>query len=153
MAESSWSAVATAAVTVIDAATTCDVFDGPPTSGDQLFDYVAVGSNPADSLEPTAGQFAQQYRGLGPGASRSEQGDIRCFISSWSGDSDLPALRIRVLDIFDDISAAIRDNPTLGLSGVRAPEVEIRAGSIMQGYTNQGARVDLPFILSYTSQV
>jgi len=153
MGESSWSAVAVAVTAAIDAATTVDVFDGPPTSGDHLVDFVCVGAIAPDSMEANAGTFRQHYRGLGASASREEFGDIRCYITSWSGDADIPALRVRVMDIFDDIAAAFRANPTLSLSATRAPEVEISAGSIMQGYTTQGARVDLPFVITYTSQV
>jgi len=153
MAESRWSDIAVAVTAALDAALSCDVFDGPATSGDKLTDYVCVGANAPDSLEPNAGTFNQQYRGLGPSATKDESGEIRCFISSWSGDNDLPALRVRVMDIFDDISQTLRNDQTVGLTGIRAPEVEVRAGSIMQGYTTTGARVDLPFVLSYTTQV
>ena len=153
MAESRWSDIAVAVTTALDAALTCDVFDGPATSGDKLTSYVCIGANAPDSLEPNAGQFSQRYRGLGPAATKDETGDIRCHISSWSGDNNLPALRVTVMDIFDDINAALRADQTLGLTGVRAPEIEVRSGSIMQGYTTTGARVDLPFVLSYITQV
>lgn len=146
---SRWSDVAVAVAAALDSALSIDVFDGPPTSGDALTAYVCIGANPPDSLEPNAGNIEQEYHDLGASATKDERGTIRCHLSCWSGDTDLAALRSTALGYFDTIQSTLRANPTLSLTGTRAPEIEVSGMEVRQGYSSQGIRVDLSFVLSY----
>lgn len=152
MSGTRWSDVAVTVVAALDAALSCDVFDGPPTSGDTLADFVCIGHRP-DAQEPSAGSIEQEYHDLGPAATKEERGEIACYASSWDGDADLPATRARAFALLEQIQTVLRADQTLGLTGVRAPEIELSTGSIAQGYTTSGVRVDLTFTLSYITLV
>lgn len=152
MSGTRWADVAVAVTAALRAGLTCDVFDGPPNSGDALSDFVCVGNHP-DTDEPSAGRIEQEYHDLGPSATKEERGEIACYASAWDGDADLPATRARAFATLEAIQTVLRANQTLGLTGVRAPEIEVSTGSVMQGYTTSGVRVDLTFTLSYITLV
>lgn len=145
---SRWGDVVVATVAALDAALACDVFDGPPTSGDQLSSFVAIGHDP-DSDEPTAGDVEQEWHDLGAAATREEHGRIRCYVSAWAGDLDLPTVRATALTILDTIQTTLRANPTLSLTGTRAPVIEVEDIALRQGFTQSGTRVDVPFTIAY----
>lgn len=152
MSGTRWNDVVVAVTAALDAALACDVFDGPPTSGDSLADFVCIGHQP-DTDQPSAGGIDQEYHDLGAAATKEENGQIRCYASSWDGGTDLPACRARAFATLETIQTTLRTDQTLGLTGVRAPEVEVMTGQIMQGYTTSGVRVDLTFTLHYVTLI
>lgn len=153
MGSTRWGDIAAAATAAFDAAVTCPVFDGPPTSGDQLTEYVCIGAQPPDSVEPNAGTIRQEQAYASIASPREEIGEISCYVSCWSGDMDVAAQRTRALAILDDLVAVLDANKTLGLTGNRAPEIELRTGQILQGLAQQGTRVDVTFVLAYVTQI
>lgn len=148
----SWLDVTTALVSALDTALAVDVFDGPPNTGGSLTSFVCIGANPEDVdgvAEPDAGGFAQEYHDLGPSATKTENGSINCYLELWSGDSSFTTLRTSAFTLLDTINDTLRDNPTLSLTNVMAPELELSQTTIRQGYTSSGVRVQLRFTIRY----
>lgn len=114
------------------------VYDGPPMTADPA-DWVAVGYDPTDPL--TSVDASQVPASLGNRA-REESYEVVCSLASWSGDEDMAARRVRALDLFAAVEAAVRTDITLG-GAVRT--AQIASYSLTQEQTGQGASAGVRF--------
>lgn len=131
------------------AALDCPVIDGPPDIGDPLPLAVIVGYD-GDSDDGRAGGVAQEWRTLGPEASRDETGDVVCAVWAQSGDEPFWVLRSRVRGVLVAVQEVLRAAPTLDVEGLLW--VQLRAADLFQGDAD-GNVVRLVFYVSFMSVI
>lgn len=86
------------------------VCDGPPVSGIQEPDVVALGTALVDLVPSAVGQGRRDF-----GGGRLESFDMACLAQSLSGDvTALPAVRARAYDLVDAVAAVIDADRSLG---------------------------------------
>lgn len=144
-----WPQVTTALRTVFDAAVDVDVFDGVPTTYEQIAAGVAVGVDAAFD-DGTSGSIRQEWRDAGPApdAHREEFGEVVCTVWAQSGDDDLSAVRAVCFDILDDCLDSLHQIDVLGLPQV----LSVRGLSIaqpVQRRTSRGVVCEVAFRVAY----
>lgn len=122
------------------------VLDGP-TVAQLERDVLAVGTgDPAVMTERSAPDYNGRV---------TETGEIICAYSSWSGDTDMSERRGRVYDLFAELEAALRANPTLADTD-GAPVVDDcyigDRGELMQRQ-QKGAIAALGFSVTYIAHI
>lgn len=122
------------------------VHDGPPTTAETP-DWVAVGYDPTDPL--TSVDASQVPASLGNRA-REESYEIACSLAAWSGDEDMAARRVRALDLFAAVEAAVRTDITLG-GAVRTAQVA--SYLLTQEQTQQGASAGVRFRIACSARL
>lgn len=149
MTASMWPQVTSALVTVFDAAVSCDVFDGIPTTYAELTSGLAVGTDVSFD-DGASGSIRQEWRDAGPApdAHREEYGEIACTIWSQSGDDDLAAVRAAVFDILDDALDSLHTITALNLPEVLSVRGLADAKPV-QRRTNRGVIAEVTFRVAY----
>lgn len=87
------------------------VLDGPPTGQDVPDDVLVVGVGNEDNSDPYRTTRVRDSFDLG-GRSR-ELGTIRCHAGTWSGGTDIAALRAKVIAWMETLEAAFRTDQQL----------------------------------------
>lgn len=127
---------------------------GPPMTQDYLPDGLIVAGD-TTSEEGMAGEFAQGYRTIGgpkgASAERDDAGTIVCEVWAQSGDDTLVPLLDRAFGLMEDALDALRADVGLGLADVL--DLELSAGTVYAGPSEQGAFVRLPFTIRYTAVI
>ena len=123
-----------------------DVFDGPPTTGENP-DYICIGHDPTDPLN--AVEAEQVPASLGNRA-REESYEILCSLAAWSGDDVMATRRVRAMELFAAVEAWLRTNITLG-GTVRT--AQISSYSLLQEQTEEGASAGLRFRIACSARL
>lgn len=129
-----------------------EVIDGPPVSDQSGTEYVSIGWQP-DSEE--SAQFAQDFNAAGA-RTRDEDLLILGYLYTWSGDTDIAAVRTRLFELLAVIEDALRatnaapTKPTLNGSVLWA---HIIRGQLQQANTSQGARTGLAFTIAAHARI
>jgi hypothetical protein len=149
MTASMWPQVATALRTVFDAQTDVDVYDGIPTTYEQLAAGVAVGVDAAFD-DGTSGDIRQEWREAGPApdAHREEWGEVVCTVWAQSGDDDLAAVRVQVFDILDDCLDSLHTITALGIPEVLSVR-GLSSAKPVQRRTSRGVVCEVAFRVAY----
>lgn len=149
MTASMWPQVTSALRTVFDAAVDVDVFDGIPTTYEQLAAGVAVGVDAAYD-EGSSGNIRQEWRDAGPApdAHREEWGEVVCTVWAQSGDDDLSAVRTTCFDILDDCLDSLHTVSVLGLPQVLSVR-GLSTASPVQRRTSRGVVCEVAFRVAY----
>jgi hypothetical protein len=135
--------------TVLKAALTVDVLDGPGLSQAEMPTYVVIGhDDDPDSNE--AGTYDQQISSIDM-VDRQELGAIFCLIVAQSGSGDMATLRTATRDTANAIDTALRANPTL--SGVVGRAWYGLTGATKQEANNDGIFVRLTCTINYEAAV
>lgn len=89
------------------------IYDGPEVDNSYPGDWIGIGHNGSEDGEISAGQGQNSWRGLG--AKRMEEtATIDCIISTWDGDTDVAAKRVRAYAILSAVDTIIRSDPSFG---------------------------------------
>ena len=149
MTASMWPQVATALRTVFDAQTDVDVYDGIPTTYEQLAAGVAVGVDAAFD-DGTSGDIRQEWREAGPApdAHREEWGEVVCTVWAQTGDDDLAAVRVQVFDILDDCLDSLHTITALGIPEVLSVR-GLSSAKPVQRRTSRGVVCEVAFRVAY----
>lgn len=96
----------------------------------------------------SVGRFDQEmHRFHGP---RLETGTVNCLARASSGDEDMGAVETRVFGYLASIEAALRADPTAGLTGYDVQVVvEFEGGDVMEAQDEAGVAVSVAFTISY----
>ena len=139
----------TALWTVLDAALTVPVLDGPWQTEISTSVYVVVGHN--DDPDSNEAVFATQEVSALADTARQEVGSVNCYIVAQAGDGDMAALRAKAKQAFADIGATLAANPTLGAVVQRS-----KYGTdflLKQEANDDGIAARLLFSIGYTASV
>lgn len=118
MATSAIFDVITALVELADETlTSVRVYDGFGVSDDPG-DFLMIGVEDPDLDSAATSGGSQQEWAHANFTARDETGEITCAALSWNGEGDQRAAREAVRDTLAAFAAAIRENPSLGLSSV-----------------------------------
>jgi hypothetical protein len=145
-----------ALVTLFDTATTAQVYDGAQPIFPADDDFVLVGSR-SDLAPPGAGveEAAEADREWSELGNRwvNESGRVWCSAWANAGETDIPAVRLRVLATYEACEAALRADATLG-GVITGPGLAIVSDYAL-GYvqTTAGAAVRVVFAVSYQSSL
>jgi hypothetical protein len=144
-----WPQVTAALRTVFDAAVDVDVFDGVPTTYEQIAAGVAVGVDAAFD-DGTSGSIRQEWRDAGPApdAHREEFGEVVCTVWAQSGDDDLSAVRAVCFDILDDCLDSLHQIDVLGLPQVLSVR-GLSSAQPVQRRTSRGVVCEVAFRVAY----
>lgn len=127
---------------------------GPPMTQAYLPDGVIVAGD-TTSEDGMAGAFDQSYRTIGgpqgAAAERDDDGTITCEVWAQSGGDDLVPLLDRAFGLMEDALDALRADVGLGLADVL--NLDLAAGQVYAGPSEQGAFVRLPFTVRYTAVI
>lgn len=122
------------------------VFDGPPNTGDDPPDYCTVGFVQDDS----AGSFTQTQNE--DGWHVNEDGNVRCDLTSQTGDSTLDGPRSRVFAMFDALDDHLRKDQTLG-GRLSANATVVLASDGIQAVSNErGVAISIACTLAYYTE-
>lgn len=129
-----------------------EVLDGPPASDQSAAEYVSIGWQP-DSEE--SAQFTQNFAYAGA-RRRDEDLLILGYLFTWSGETDVAAVRTRLFELLTVIEDALRATdaaPTAPtLNGV-VLWAHIVRGQLQQAQTSQGARAGLAFTIEARARI
>jgi hypothetical protein len=123
------------------------VIDGPPTDDVATEDLLVVGWSPQGEA---AAELVQNFNAAGA-RTRDEDFNLTCHIDCWSGDSDFPAVRARVFEIFAVVEQELRatsSNPTAPNLNGAVLWAHLTRGVLQQSTNDQGIRVGLAFTVS-----
>lgn len=149
-----WAAVTNAVLATLRAdpnLATTTILDGFPVTNDPLVDAVVVGSS-ADPEDDVAGTVTQEYHDMAlASSSRMETVTLACEVWAQNGDGDLSAARTRAFLLLGYVEAALRANPSQGLTDVL--RVEVVDATVHQAQTEYGAVCSVDVTVSATSLI
>jgi hypothetical protein len=99
----------------------------------------------------TAGSFRQSMQTFG--GAREEVGEVNGLIVSRNGDADQDAACTTAFGYLAVLEAAVRANPTLGLTGFDYVVAELADGEVIESNNDEGAETTLPFTISYQIRI
>lgn len=115
-------------------------------------DLVLVGAQNVDDPEySSAGSFQQTRQTFG--GAREEVGTVNCAVLAWNGDADQAAACATAFDYIAAIEAAVRADPTLGLTGFDYMLAEFQAGDVAESQDTTGAVTVVSFVISYQARI
>lgn len=118
------------------------VFDGPPDKAEAELDYLTVGYVEDDQ----AGTYTLTQND--DGWQWNETGTIRSQLTCRSGDTDVPANRVRAFELADAFEAYVRADRTLG--GTLSPEGTTDLSvEVLSAQSSNGANFQLVLTLTY----
>ncbi|GHA01498.1 hypothetical protein ACFOOM_12115 [Streptomyces echinoruber] len=140
-------------VAVLQAApglTGVQVVDGPLVTASAASEWVFVGYDADPEGEFQTAQTSQQWAGLGAHA-KNEDILLTCVVLVRPGNTDVRACRIRTFEIFAEVEAAVRANPSLGLPPPTVCGISETAFHTEQ--TDRGVQGRMPFTLTCTTRI
>jgi hypothetical protein len=126
-----------------------DVVDGPQVDSEPVNDRLFVGFNGDTPDEYNEGATAVQSR-MAFQRVKQEDGQITCAVVSRSGDSDIPATRLRAYGYVAAAEDALRLDPQLGGLVMDSFVSDHRYSPVQ---TQQGAKVRVVFTVTYKGQI
>lgn len=131
---------------------TTNVFDGPGVTDNTLTDYVIIGVADPDSESVAEAATSQQsWPWLGH-VVRDETIVVHCVAVSWNGDLDQKKARDSVFSMVGNLTTAIQNDPTYGVSGVLYVQ-GITSMSLHQLQDRKGVIAFLPFDVTVKSRI
>lgn len=150
MTETRIAEVIDALVAVLGAGLAGKVIDGPPVTNDPLKEAVFVGYDGDPEGEGQAAETDQQWAGIGL-KRRDETIQVTCAVVVWRGSTSAKPVRIRVLELLDEVGQILRVDPSLGLP---SPTVaEFASGQLFQAQRQSGIECRIPFIVRVKTRV
>ncbi len=131
------------------ALTNVNVVDGPQVNSDPTADWLFVGFNGGSPDEFNEGATAQQSP-MTFARGKQEDGQITCAVVSVSGDTDIPAARLRAYAFVAAAEDAVRNDMTLGGLVMHAFVSDHRYSPVQ---TDSGAKVRIVFTVTYKGQL
>jgi hypothetical protein len=127
------------------------VFDGPGVTDESVPDYLLIGVADPDADSPDdAVETNIEWAGLGQ-TSRYEYITVRCVAVSWSGDTDVKAVRDRAYASFAAVEQTLTADPSLGdiarFGGLAASH------ALRQNIDADGAVAWVLFALQFTARL
>lgn len=117
--------------------------------GVQDYDATTRGAHPP--IWDTPGSFEQQFQTFG--GNRSEAGTVNGVVASRNGDSDIDAACSAVFDLIADLEAAVREDPSLGVTTLGYLVCEMRAGDVRESLNSDGALAAISFTIQYKARI
>lgn len=114
-------------------------------------DVVAVGIQEVEADWSSAGSLQQSIQTFG--GNREEVGVVNGLVIAWNGNSDQDAACSAAFDHLAILEAAIRADPTLGLTGFDYVFVEWQSGDIQESQSDEGAKTALSFTIAYKIRI
>ena len=144
-------AVCIALTTLWDAAfdATVQVVDGPQVNSDPSSDWLFVGHD-ADRPDDTNDGAVATQDWMAFQRTKEEDGEVTCAIVVVSGDTAIPTVRARALDILSDAEDALRANPTIGGLVMKSHVSEIRFIPVV---TSDGSKARVVFTVTYLAEI
>ncbi|MEW2250394.1 hypothetical protein AB0907_24005 [Streptomyces sp. NPDC006975] len=123
------------------------VVDGPLVSASAATEWVFVGYDADPGGEFTTAVTSQTWAGIGAKA-KNEDIALTCAVLVQRGSTDVRACRVRVFELFAQVEAVVRADPSLGLP---PPTVcSISETTFHTEQTERGIQGRLPFTLATT---
>lgn len=120
---------------------------------DDPSDVVMVGVRDLELLgsADAAGSFQQSMQTFG--GNRQEVGAVNGIVSTFNGDADQDAALAAAFAHLAELEAAVRDDPTLGLTAFEYVVAELQAGDVSEVQTDMGAIAALSFSINYEIRI
>lgn len=99
----------------------------------------------------TTGSFQQEMQTFG--GNRREAGTVNGLIQAWGGDSDQGAAFDAAFGYLSLIEAAVRADPSMGVTGVDYLVAELSSGDVIEFQDSQGSGVALTFVIQYKARI
>jgi hypothetical protein len=97
----------------------------------------------------SAGNFSQEAAAFGRASGpRTETGTISGVVMAWNGQGDQDAAQSTAFGYLDTLAAAIRADPTLGITTLTDPIAQLTAGDIAEDQVD-GATTAISFTVAY----
>jgi hypothetical protein len=113
-------------------------------------DVVMVGTHDVEADQYDAGSFQQGKQTFGGG--RMETGTVNGLVLAWNGQADQDLACSTAFDHLALLEAAVRADPTLGLTAYDDVVAELQAGDVTESQSSEGATTALSFTIAYTIQ-
>lgn len=155
MPSAAWPTVRAAVITVAEQALPSvrvipcrDISENPD-------DVVMIGVQDISDVEDndwaSAGSFQQQMQSFG--GNRQETGTVNGLILASNGQGDLDAAEAAVFEYLAAIEAAVRADPTLGLTQFDYVVAETQGGDVRESLSDRGAAAGLAFVINYAIRI
>lgn len=118
------------------------VYDGPPTVDDVPADFVCVAYSEDEEASAVEGESVLSNFGNGVYA---ETFNVRCQISSFTGDANLKPRRDRVATLYATLVGLVRADPSLGGIVKRPGQAEVTGFAWRQDPNEDGTDVTAVF--------
>lgn len=116
--------------------------------------FLDIGRNdPAvtDLFDP--GQHGQTMATCGTARTRDEDGTINCVATSWNGDMDTEQAMADAFDTLEVVSAVLRSDPSLGITGYQQLSCEIQSVTPEFAPFDGGVDCAVVFTVHYTARI
>lgn len=129
------------------------VYDGPDPSSEYPTKCVIIGLSDPDGDSPQeAAASTQQWAWIGH-VQRDEEVTVHCVAVSWSGDTNMKAVRDGAFSVVKVLTDTLTSDPTL-YGTVNVLWVNgVDTASLIQGQDSRGAYAYLPFDVHITSRL
>lgn len=125
------------------------VVDGPQVNSDPSDDWLFVGFNGDLPDESNEGATAEQSL-MAFAKVKGDDGQITCAVVCRSGETNVPALRLRAMGFLSAAEDAIRTDMQLGGLVMHAYVSDYRYSPVQ---TQQAAKVRVVFTVTYKAQI
>jgi hypothetical protein len=152
MSSAAWPSVIGAVMTVATAALApVRVVRGLDVSGDPS-DAVMIGLQDIQVPDwASAGSFQQTMQTFG--GNREEVGTVHGLLLARDGGGDQALAGTTAFGYLASLEAAVRADPTLGLTGFDYVVAEMSAGDVTESQNDEGAATVLSFVISYKVRI
>lgn len=107
----------------------------------------------SDTSSISAGTFNQEAQTFGRAAGgREETGSINCVAMAWNGDGDQGAARAAAFGYIASIEAALRADPTLGVTAFDYLVTQLISGDVAEDKVD-GATTAISFVVAYKARI
>lgn len=152
MSSAAWPSVVGGVMTVAAGAVSgARVVRGLDVSGDPS-DVVMVGIQDIQVPDwASAGSFQQTMQTFG--GNREEVGTVNGLILARDGGGDQALAGATAFGYLASLEAAVRADPTLGLTGFGYVVAEMSSGDVTESQNDEGAATVLSFVISYKVRI
>jgi hypothetical protein len=114
-------------------------------------DVVVIGSRDREGNPADAGTFQQSMQTFG--GNREEVGTVNGLVFAHNGEADQGAACVTAFGYLAALEAAVRADPTLGLTGFDYVVAEMQSGDVSESQNDEGAETVLAFTISYKIRI
>lgn len=151
MSSAAFPSVVSAVLATIDAALPAvRTIRGANISG-ETGDVVMIGKQTPDFGFDSAGSFRQTMQTFG--GNREEVGEVNGLIFARNGDNDQDDACSTAFGYLAAVEAAVRADPTLGLTSFDFVVAEMSSGDVSESQDNDGAVTVVTFLISYKIRI
>lgn len=151
MATVAFPTVIAAVMTTADAPTDVRVVRGRDTSNDPG-DVVMIGVSSLSTNQgwDSAGSFDQEFQTFGD--KRVETGTVNALALSRNGDNDPDAACDAVFALVEELCAAVRTDPSLGVTAFDYLVTEVETGAVQESQNDEGAVATISLAFHYQAR-